>query len=697
MQGADLIFFFQDKQNRFWGINASGNVTLSSDPYPIQFSPDGWDEIGIKNVRNLRYWAVDRTVTLQFKYVEDAARILKHIFYNRGVEESVYLVICELQLDYTAGVSYAYWYKQRFKSEVDLSTFDHAGAYITCNLLEDGLAKHLKSSENTVFEFDLNDSNAINVKQDGIVLTYKRNYTILQNQEVTGTANAFLGMVEISREGDSSSVAFSDVQVQASSPYPNSSYFALASANQPIRVQGRITLFMNKSVTPIIRLELNDGIAVGSTQTILYNTPQPAGATVNIDIDQTFTLPAGWRAYIKLLGGSPVDPSAQYTVIDKDLSFTYDYRFPTTYARAFRPQYLFGELIKKVTESEYTGEDCPYFGQLKHWNKVFTSGDGIRSIENAKLKISFSQFFDFFDTFDSVGIREKAKRVLFDRKKALTDDVNWIDLGTVSRPNIKFNKTFPYNELNIGYPDIKNETGVLNGKNEVNTTSYLSLGTTKSPRKYTKVSPVRVSCYDIENLRIATFAKQTTENKNDNEPYCLHISDTLIPASGDDPDHYELNRDYNAFVVSGVDQISSVYNLALSPKNCILNSGDYLRSCLYKCDAKTLKFLTADRNKTMNYVNGPVSIIEDADVDISSLDDSFFLPVSISAETDAPTDLLDNLDDNPIVGFKFTFENEVYKIISLENGINLKTLKKQTYLGLSHPGNNLAKLEAYYG
>ena len=77
--GPDFIFFMQDKQRRFWGVNSFGEVLLSNNPYPLKYSPEGWDDIAVKNIRNRKYWGVDRSVSSAFKYVEDAAQILKHI------------------------------------------------------------------------------------------------------------------------------------------------------------------------------------------------------------------------------------------------------------------------------------------------------------------------------------------------------------------------------------------------------------------------------------------------------------------------------------------------------------------------------------------------------------------------------------------------------------------------------------------
>ncbi len=103
MQGTDYIFALQDKNYNFWKLDSTGMVTINSQPYFLEYSPDGWYDLSIKNIRNLKYWGIDRTVSIPLQYVKDAAKILKHIFYTLGIEESVYLVIAYQKLDYQAG------------------------------------------------------------------------------------------------------------------------------------------------------------------------------------------------------------------------------------------------------------------------------------------------------------------------------------------------------------------------------------------------------------------------------------------------------------------------------------------------------------------------------------------------------------------------------------------------------------------
>ncbi len=690
MQGNDFIYFLQDKQRRFWGINASGDVVLSSNPYQLQFSPDGWDDITIKNIRSKKYWAIDRTVSDPFKYVEDGAKILKHIFYKKGVEESVYIVVCEQKLTYTPAVEYGFWYKQIFRSEIDLSTFLHAGPAVTASTSEEGLAKHLKANENTVYEIDL--SNGLSFKNDGINLASKINYVIYD--DLIAADNVHLAPVNFvpPNEGPAFNIAHGGIvsTQQVTAPYYETSLDWILSAvkTTTIRIHGRVRVLVPAPGSNY-RLGLRTSTN-GYVELVNQTTVSPAHT---YSFDDTITLNANERGFLEGIfigSGSFVYGSSSFTI-------EYLSRLDPTYIKAHRPQYIWNELLLKATGGEYSAEDCPYFGDLQNWDKVFTSGNGIRGLTDATLKISIAQFLSFWNTYDEVGIKEINKKVLLDRKNTLIDQLDIIDLGEAGSLKVSFDKELPYNELAIGWPDIKNENGFTNGKNEFNTTFVYSLGTTKSPRKYDKISQVRVSCYDMENVRIENAQKDTTDNRSDNEPYCVHISSTLIAGNGVTiPDHYLLERTLNAFV-TGVEQADTVFNIIFSPKRCMIRSGDYLRSSLYLSDNKTLKFISADRNKEMNYINGADIIIENADMPVGNLAVKFFAPAVLTAEISSPDDLLDELDENQMKIFQLTFNGDTYKGIPISNGINPKRNKMQVYEMWPTADTDLTPLIDYYG
>jgi hypothetical protein len=824
MQGHDLIFFIQDKQFRFWGEAADGSITLSANPYPLDFSPEGWQGMGIQNVLNKKYWCIDRTVTLPFKYVEDGARILKHIFYTKGVEESVYLVICEQRLlweplpniifnvisgsnpfsngtntgtitgtpgetvyvkvtfagdqtqDYlqgnigsglfvsinvpgstlyqivlpASGVAnynlalvnlsgtasgqmelasssgattghYGYWYKKTSRLEVDLSTFLHDGAFVTANNTEEGFAKHLKANENTVYEMELRD---VVIKDDGIDLNMKQPYSIgsgfIIDQDTFDVGEITLPMVKLNAEGLAPYVAFFDENMEQAIMAPDTSlpftyivnstnYFCKVADNSPVTVDLLFSGKLRYQITTLrtvrsfrlsfwhVPLGAVPALSLRTTLfTVVVNDTNVHEFIINIPI----TAQPGDRFFFTWDRNPGASPSvlSDYQFADgSELSVSFKSRFQETFVKANRPQTVFADLISLISGGEYTGEVSPYLGEFQNFDKVFTSGNGLRSLDAAKLKMSFTDKMSFWNTYDEVGIQElPGKKILLDRKSNLIDQVNTISLGPASKLKVSFVKDDAFNELAIGYPDIKNETGFVNGKNEFNTTSVFSAGTTKNPKRYEKISRVQASCYAQEAIRIEQADQTTTDNRSDNDPFVMHIERTISPGSGSIPDHYKLDRSLNPFL-TGVDEKDSIYNVSLSPKWCVNRSGDFLRSCFFKGDNKVLKFITADRNSLMAYINGPVVVVENADVRVGDLNPRFFDLVLLSIEIPAPNDLIDQLDAIPGRCFEFEFNGDTYKGISLKNSISPSSLEAQTYDLLSLSTNDLTKLIEYYG
>ena len=707
MQGSDYIFAFQSKAFAFWQPDGSGGVSINNIPYFLDFAPDGWDGIAIQNIRNKRLWGIDRTVTIPLAYVQDAAHILKHIFYTLGIEENVYLVIAKQEIEYTAGVEYGYWYKQIYRGEVDLSTFIHNGSKVTCTTLEDGLPKYLKSNEGTVYEFPMNVPEALMVKMDGIVLHEKLNYQDINGLEVSKAdlGDHFFGPISyVGSEGNNVGLAIDSETLETS---PSAFADRLLSTNTLLTNVGNDTV--NVTISGVIEFictgmtsspayaikfrYLRSKMLIGNQND--YQVISTAAMVVGQTYTQAFSITVPLTNGESLLregiffGGAGSDAKIEFTSNSK-ASMTFTTRQATTYIRAFRPQYLFTQLINKVTESEYAAETSSYLSL--HSNKVFTCGNAIRGLNDAVMKISFSDFFQFWDCFDSVGISEKAGLVNIDSKPNLVDTSDIIDLAEPSNLKISVAKEYLFNELEIGYPEIRNEVGVINGNQEFNCKFLFSTGTVKSPAKLDKISKIKASCYEIELIRVTTLSKDTTDNKADNDLFVLQILENLQPASGIIPAHYQLDRLYNS-TATGLIEPLTVFNLGLTPKKNLLRNGQFLRSSLYLSDNKILSYKSSDKN------NAVVSegITESANVPVSSLGDKFFYPVIADMDVPAPEDLLSLLDTNPLKVFRFPFYGDYYYGLLVKVSIAPSNRKEQNYQLLLLPSSDLTKLISYYG
>jgi hypothetical protein len=725
MQGVSFLFAIQDKDYNFWQLDAMGNVMRSAKPYFLNFSPAGWDEISISNVRSKKYWGIDRTVTVPLSYVEDGATILKYIFYTLGIEEEVYLTLANQKLDYSAGVNYGYWYDLVFRGEIDFSTFNHAGARVTCSCLESGLPKYLKSNENTVYEFPMKVDEAIYVKMDGINLHNKVDNLVSNGFNQGTDANFDIGNhvldILITQEdapyiGGKKSVQRFKFGNNNTDLFNSGQWFINSTVNSTVNFNYDFYVTFNfpyslVSLDPragyiidVVSFLPNGGGGAFFAQNILLNIPTTDfnrfnNRTFHVVGSASVAVPAGGFVFLRgfcNISGATGAASLQVTYGSQDISFfnySYIFRPATTYIRAFRLQYLFEQLIAKVTEGKYKAALSAFL--FLHKDKVITCGNALRGLDDAIIKISFgNDYFQFLDCFSSVGISELNKIIDIDEKQNLIDVNDIIDLPETVFNSFKVTvaKEYLFNELEIGYPEIGTDIGVLNGKEETNCKFLFSLGVSKTPAKLDKVSKIKTGCYTIEKIRVDTLNKDTTDAKADNELFALHIENTLQPALGLIPAHYKLNRDINPGA-TGILEPASVFNLELSPKRNLKRNGPFLHSCLFLADNKTLGFKSADKNSNMV----AAGIIEKALENIGGLGTRFFYPLILEFTIEAPENLLSLLDLNPKKIFRFPLDGILYTGILQKVGVSPSNNKEQQYQLLSTASNNIQKLIEYHG
>lgn len=495
----------------------------------LQFSPEGWKDTLVKYARNIKYWGIFRDMSVPMKFVGDGSKIVRHIMWQFGLEGILYLGILKFNRT-TLPYKYETWYN----SEINFSKIRDIERGIYAEALEGGPVKYLKANENTGYPIPIDeDAGHINVLMDGMEFDFSRNYGLSTEQEVYGTANFYMGMVEVSREGNATEHVFKDLIFKTSSAYPNDdwihSYDAPATRpNVSVIITGTIKIYHNKSVTPIIRAEVNDGVISGSTQTDLYNAASTAGTTVDAIINSTITVPAGSRVHIKLLGGAPADSTTQYTIKEGELKLDYVYRYPSTYIKAIYPYRLFEKLVDKMTTGKYTVTSA-WLSAMKDY--CITSGDAFRKIDNSVIKTSFSDFFKSLFARFSIGLSIDESGGFGNKKLSIEPLINYfgtgilMDLGQVSGAELIVAEDLIYNLIKAGYA--KQEYTDANGKSEFNQGQQYSTPITRIIKELDLTSPYRADPFGIELLRINYEKKKTTDTNSDNDTFFLNI----VPAA----------------------------------------------------------------------------------------------------------------------------------------------------------------------
>lgn len=697
MIGKEFIYLLVDKNNMFYQIDRQTGYKLSTTAVPLEFSPDGWEQISISNTRNTKYFGVDRKLTIPYNFVEDGAAILKTIVYKYGIETPVNLIICKQQLTIT-DTTYGYWYKQLLKCEVDTSTFSHNGAKVTCTMAEGGLPKFLKANESTDYQINLyGDSRVINLAMDGINLANTINYKalVLDYTYLRGYAPAiFMTSQDGTSPGteilSSTAEAYSDSTAEY---IVNSDNYILKNISQnpiEINIAGNLNFFSEAVSTQNYALYF---VQTGMVTNYIFNRSIFNGP-YNAYINLTITLQPGDKLFLL----AELTPAIGVPTIsfndDALFSIRLASKFQTTYIPCYRAIDLFSQLISNISGGTLTVDSSLLKGT--DYDKVFTSGDGLRGLSNSDMKISLSTFYSFFNCFRDVGITSTADGVvLLEKRQDMVDYSSVSHLGEVSNPQITIRTQDRFNTLKIGFPDTNQQD--VNGKQAFCTTSIFSLGALRVTNTLDKTTRVIADCFSAENTRITFAGQTTTDSRQDNDIYVFHIERTLQPAEGGNAAHYKLDRSLNTYVTAGLLQPSSVFNLAFSIANCIKNNGPYFRSCLSDSDTSVLQFISTLENQTL-VMNTPNGVLRDnASYAIGTLGDRYFKSVEIQFDTEGDYNLLDDLDADPSQVFDFTLNGSTYVVIADEVAIQPNTNEKQTYKMICGKDTDLTPLINYYG
>lgn len=681
-----FIFYIMNSNKRALYVDANGFIQESDEdllkpdgqPAHLTYSPDGWKDMQVKYGRNVKYWGLIRDMTIPMKFPRDGFRIIANALWTEGVEAIRYMSIAKFDT-LTLPYRYAKWYM----TELNLPKFNQSDVHMKVDALEGGPSKWLKANENVEYEIPVEE---IKVLMDGVSFDYNRVFLVAEGQQITGTANYFLGMVEASREGTAIDVYFQDILPTASTPYPNESWFVGTDRIQSMRIYGKVKIYFDKSVSPLLRVDTNEGVFGGTPQyfAIPFAAAEPALSTKEYDIDITVPMPAGTKYSMKVYGGAPADPTTQFTVLSGELQVDYVYRHYETYCESIYLYTLFQALVEKLTEGNYTGES----NFLKNKKDlVYTCGNALRVLEDSKIKISFSTFFQ---SIPFIGCGVKGNKIIIESLETFFDDSTiLLDLGEVSDANITFAEDLVGNVLKTGYP--KQDYNDVNGKYEFNQGQVRSTPMLKVVKELDLMSQVRADALGAELMRINLEKKKTTDNESDNDSFMLNI-ETTLNVDIDGVEYYNLYRPAYSAVVA-LPHYETYFNTELSPTKRTLKYGRLLRSLFDFSDLKSFKITSSDKNVDLSTTLSGTTILESDPIQIGSLGDKLFLPYYLNFVTKVPVNLLELMEANQYGYVKFSWNGKPWYGFLMDGSIKPDDRDKQTWKLLSSPRNDLSKFK----
>lgn len=710
MQGPETLYFFTDNNGVWWYVQ--NDLVLSSpSPVPLQYTPDGWEDIGIMNQRNQKYFLMDRSFSVPLEFVEDGARILKYKFYNRGLGEKLLLVIAKQKLFFDA-THYGFYYTLLYKGEVDFSEFSHEGPKVVLNIMEGGIVKFVKGRENVKYKIPIDAPDTIKIKWDGINLKQTAKYLVLDPSAVNLNGNHSVPLELLGQETiDINLKSVDRVQLGGNSGSDQNNklvqeglWFYKASTNIDVGVKWNFNMTAQLApgipANPAVQLFLvvrnlrDDGSIVVGTILQQFNGPADVFRKNNFNGQATITgIEPGSSLYL-FMGINIIGESG-----DRSVLFFYDntepidfeitnatYRHRTTFVKARRPFGFFQDLTSKVSDGTVKAESNVL---NTHDYFVVTSGDAIRGLPDSFIKASLYDNYKSFNTIHCIGMGAINGKLKLEKKVDCVDYSAPIALGEGKGLKVKFDKDYDFSSIKIGCPEQKYDD--VNGKQEFNNTHVYTTPNSSDGKELDLVSVFRFDCYGAEFTRINMAGKTTTDSESDNDVWVIAIN----PIPINDPVEgivYELDRSLNPYA-TGLLEPATVFNLALSPKQCLFRNGPYIRSCFYKQDAEYLRFQTTEKNSSLEVAppGGPV-ITEAADVEIAKLGDRLFVPVKLQFDTRVPNDLLEQLAINPLNSYATSYVGIPLVGIPNKTGIHPEDNEAQSYELLASPNTDLTQL-----
>jgi hypothetical protein len=525
------------------GSVQNGVVTFSNAKKPLRHSPMSIKKMQIAWERNLARHGVNRNFTFPFDLVRDARIIIQDTFYNRTIDEKLFLLIQKRALRMT-DTTYKWIYEYLFKGELDLPTVRDAEVKLGLAIMEGGLHKQIKANEGTKYDIDF-DEDSMLVAMDGIDIS--NNSTFLSTS-IFQTANPFwdtpgarqynlywIPVVFINNDGTIvNGAGFSTLpglELHTNTNHDDAgnpdNYFFKATAAITIRIKFEVTATIENAASVELYIKNSNGTRT-SLFTLTSDAPgggfSPFSKSQTYTVDEEITLAADEKLYFlsQLEDGIGIAGPGIGTFTEFQFSVSFTSKYRTTYIKALS----WKNAMKKVLLKMGINPETKFVSTLLDANPglFVTSGDAIRGIVGARIKLSYNDLYKNIDCNLFAGMGIKNDQLFIEDRTEFYDTSDPIELGEVRKHEVSYAENIVCNTYKAGHgkPDIED----VNGKYEFNGSDIFGSTLEKVVREYDIESPFRSSPYEIEITRINLEGKTTTDNNSDGGVFNL---DVLVP------------------------------------------------------------------------------------------------------------------------------------------------------------------------
>lgn len=304
------------------------------------------------------------------------------------------------------------------------------------------------------------------------------------------------------------------------------------------------------------------------------------------------------------------------------------------------------------TDSEFTATAVN--GDAAH--DFVTNGKLIRGYPDQPLNLNFRDLFKTEDGLRNIGAAYDStnERFYIDKKENFYNTNLLFDLGEVAHLKVTpYSKAY-FSKILSGQKN-KVEVEELNGANEYNVSTEHSLS---MPIKETLdiQTPYNINSIEQEKLRRSQYDENASIDLNQDKN--VYIVDT---------DGSETIQ--NGSSVTGFSGSDTYYNIAFSPRECIIRWSNWISAGLYRSANKIINYVTSQKDTNISYTNeGGVSVNEHDDIPDAEMLSPVILPELDEFEKPVSEDILNTLEGDPhgVITYSYDGQNRAVFLLSLE-------------------------------
>lgn len=641
----------------FYTLSTPDGQSLRCDP-----SPDGWDEYKTTWTRD-KYIGVGRKSVVSLRFYKESCKMLKELYMRDGVDAK-----CVLTIEITDRATYTQ--SVDFVADLNFSEFEYVSdlkvEYAEVQVLESGVHSYISAREKNKYEVPFNRTMRIPEGASSLQSATWNSFILfdsgaterlemsanLQNSDVSSNHTAFYSGTDISELlADHKSIKIAEY---------NSFEGQNDAMNYRFSVRGFLeNTAVNDFIPYILRLALRVQRPSGSQYYYMIETPDPI--STRLDLDYEFTIPVGSNDPGDLVEEIFLDfeygvvnnqhqafnaeLTIEHTSITEALLGPFDIRVISVYDAA---RFLLNKIAEPLTIDFQSNH--LQIGALK--DVYLTSGEGVRNLDNAVLKTSFTDLYDNIERRFGASLTVKGLSV---KLEAYTDAFKQdliLNLGQVRDLVRKPAVDLMFNTVKLGCKDT--EYRQTNGRYEFNGNTEQLFPLLTIDDTYEGVGTYRTDSLGITDVRLE-FEKNSSKSSNqDNDVFMIHgvvQGNILIPF-------------YNVNVIADFNQQSrpGIFNHYLTPKRCFLRKRAQWASVL--CRTTGLVDFTFSSKTDANLVSQLLGqYLEDSPVFEKSqeridLTKNAWFPDLLTVTTVLPRNLVQQINDkeNGLVQFEYAGE-----------------------------------------